>query len=62
VECTEKTGFPDFGFFWQGDNPDLRNRGRLPEERMQLAGPEDRGWGYTESNPESKMEIPVYTR
>jgi hypothetical protein len=51
VKCTEKTGFPGFGFSWQGDNPDLRDRRRLPEERMQLAGPEDRGCGYTESNP-----------
>jgi hypothetical protein len=32
VECAEKTRFPDFGFFWQGNNYALRGRRRLPEE------------------------------
>jgi hypothetical protein len=47
VECAEKTRFPGFGFFWQGDNRALLGRRRLPEEKMQLAGSTDGGWVYT---------------
>jgi len=38
VECAEMAGFRGFGFSRQSDNPALRGRRRLPEERMQLAG------------------------
>ena len=36
----------------QGDNPALRDRRRLPEERMQLAGSKDGNSVYTESDRE----------
>ena len=52
MECSENTGFPGFGLRGQGDNPALRDRRRLPEERMQLAGSKDGGSVYTESNRE----------
>jgi hypothetical protein len=39
VECAEKTGFPGFGFFLQGNNYALRGRRRLPEEKMQPNSP-----------------------
>jgi len=52
VEYTENTGFPGFGLCGQGDNPALRDRRRLPEERMQPAGSKDSGSVYTESDRE----------
>jgi hypothetical protein len=58
VKCAEKTGFPGFGFFRQGNNYALRGRRRLPEEEMQLGGSKEGGWVYTQLEPESKMEIP----
>jgi hypothetical protein len=58
VECAEKTRFPDFGFFWQGNNYALRGRRRLPEGKMQLGGSKEGGWVYTQLERESKMEIP----
>jgi hypothetical protein len=58
VECAEKEGFPGFGFFRQGDNCTLRGRRRLPEEKTQLAGSKEGGWGHTDRHLGSKMEIP----
>ena len=52
MECTDNTGFPGFGLCVQGDNPDLRDRRRLLEERMQLAESKDGGSVYTESDRE----------
>jgi hypothetical protein len=52
VECAEKAGFPGFGFFGQGDNPALRGRRGLPEEKMQLARPKDGGLVYTQLDEE----------
>jgi hypothetical protein len=48
VEYTENTGFPGFGLCGQGDNPALRGRRRLLEERMQLAGSKDSGSVYSD--------------
>jgi len=48
VKCAKNTGFPGFGLCGQGDNPALRDRRRLPEERMQLAGSNDGDSVYTE--------------
>jgi hypothetical protein len=48
VECTEKTGAFGFGSSGQGDNPALRGRRWLPEEKTQLAGPRDGGSVYAE--------------
>lgn len=48
VEWTEKTGLSIFGFSGQGHNPALRGHRRLPEERMQPAGPKNGGLVYTE--------------
>jgi hypothetical protein len=59
VECAEKTGFPGFGFFRQGNNYALRGRRRLPEGKMQLTGSKDSGWEYTDNAGESKTEISV---
>jgi hypothetical protein len=62
VECAEKTGFPGFGFFLQGNNYALRGRRRLPEGKMQLTGSKDGGWEYTDRAGESKMEISAERR
>jgi len=48
VECVEKTGLLGFGLSGQGGSPALRGRRRLPEGKMQLAGPRDGGLVYTE--------------
>jgi hypothetical protein len=48
VECAEKTGFPGFGFFLQGNNYALRGRRRLPEEKLVLARPRDDALVYTQ--------------
>jgi hypothetical protein len=58
VERAGKREFPGFGFFRQGDYRTLRERKRLPEEKMQLAGSKEGGWVYTKHDPESEMEIP----
>jgi hypothetical protein len=43
VECAENTEFPGFGLCGQGDNPALRERRRLLEEKRQIAGSKDGG-------------------
>jgi phage-related baseplate assembly protein len=55
VECTENTGVPGLGLCGQEDNPALRDRRRLAEERMQRAGSKDGGSVYTESDREVQI-------
>jgi hypothetical protein len=43
MERAEKKGFPGSGFFWQGARRVLRERKRLPEEELQVAGSKDGG-------------------
>ena len=47
-EKAENTGFPGLGFCAQGEKPELRDRRRPPEERMQFAGSNDGDPVYTE--------------
>jgi len=48
MKITEEKQLPGFGFFRRGDNPALRGRRRLPEEKLGLARPRDDGLVYTQ--------------
>jgi hypothetical protein len=48
MKITEKKQLPGFGFFRRGDNPALRGRRRLPEEKLGLARPRDDALVYTQ--------------
>jgi hypothetical protein len=50
MKFTEKKQLSGIGFFRRGDNPALRGRRRLPEEKLGLARPRDDGLVYTQLN------------
>jgi hypothetical protein len=62
VECTEKTGFLDFGFFRQGNKPALRGRRRLLEEKCKSQDQRMAVWYILNGIGRSKTEIPVESR